>query len=174
MIHHRKDHATYKILYSVCATNCGNLKAARGFVTDGEVGLSEAFSSDLPLATHLRCFKHLESNCRAKLHSVGIQSRKDQSFFLRKVFGLKGKIRSILDAEDEDELKELLEAAKEEIENIETTLASGQSEKYNPVFYDYILSHYDMMRDNMICNVRRQAGLPDGSDGKPGRCYTYE
>lgn len=172
MVHHRKDHATYKILSSVCANNCGNFKAAKGFITDGELALSEAFISDLPLATHLRCFKHFEKNCRAKLRGIGIQSRKKQSFFLRKVFGQKGKIRGILDAEDSNELRKLLEDAKEEIESNETALASGQEKKYKPVFYDYLLSHYDMMRDNMICNVRRQAGLPDGSDKKPVRSYT--
>ncbi|PIK57067.1 hypothetical protein BSL78_06007 [Apostichopus japonicus] len=172
MIHHKKDYSTFKTLSSVCVASCKDLEVAKGFVTDGEVGLFQAFESDIPLAKHLRCFKHFENNCREKLRSIGIQARKDQRFFLQKVFGMKGKSKGILDAEDDIELKVLLDGMKGDVDAREEMLLGSKREEYKPVSMvtSYLTSM--LMKENMIGNVRRKAGLPNGPDGNPMRCYT--
>ena len=72
MLHHRKTSENYRILSSVCATNIKNLNQAKGFVTDGEESLIQAWSAEIHKAKHLRCFqtaKHKETN---KLPNVSV------------------------------------------------------------------------------------------------------
>ena len=171
MLHHRKTSENYRILSSVCATNIKNLNQAKGFVTDGEEPLIQAWSAEIPKAKHLRCFKHFEGNCKEKLRKIGICSAKDQKKFLNKVFGVYGKEEGILDAEDKKDLKNRLQASKEELDREERAVLA-KDDAYQCKFWKYLELNYKMMKDNMVAKVRRQAGLKDGPDGKPIRSYT--
>ena len=171
MLHHRKTLENYRIQSSVCAAKIKHLDQARGFMTDGEEALIQAWSADMPKAKHLRCFKHFEGNCNEKLRTLGICTSKQQSTFINKVFGVKGKEEGILDAEDKKDLKRRLDASKEELDREERKVL-GKDDGYECKFWKYLESNYDMMRNNMVAKVRRRAGLKDGPDGKPLRSYT--
>ena len=99
MIHHKKNFDTFKVLASTCVSNCKGLANAKGYITDGEEELVRAWKSELPKATHLRCIRHFEGNCKQKLREIGIREAKSQKCFLNPVFGVPGKIGGIVDLE---------------------------------------------------------------------------
>ena len=84
MIHHSKSEAAYQVLATTCVQKCSNLTDAKGFVTDRETALQNAFQEQLKNSQSLRCFKHFESNCKNQLRELGIRHEKDQKFFLRR------------------------------------------------------------------------------------------
>ncbi|KAJ7354914.1 hypothetical protein OS493_029023 [Desmophyllum pertusum] len=95
----QKNFDTFKVLASTCVSNCKGLANAKGYITDGEEELVRAWKSELPKATHLRCIRHFEGNCKQKLREIGIREAKSQKCFLNPVFGVPGKIGGIVDLE---------------------------------------------------------------------------
>ena len=93
---------------STCVSSCKGLTAAKGFITDGEEELFCAWKTELPKATHLRCIRHFQSNCKEKLRETGIREAKSQKVFLDKVFGIPGKMDGIVDSENKTKVKEQL------------------------------------------------------------------
>ena len=163
MIHHSKSEAAYQMLATTCVRKCSKLKDAKGFVADGETALQNAFQEQLKNSQSLRCFKHFENNCKNKLRELGIRSEKDQNFFLEKTFGVLGKEEGIIDATDGKDLRKRLKSTRNEL---------GKDEKYSPKYWSYLNDNRKMMRRHMLDDVRRKAGMGDGENGKPQRCYT--
>ena len=171
MLHHSKSEAEYQMLATTCVRKCSSLKDAKGFVTDGETALQNAFQEQLKNSQSLRCFKHFENNCKNKLRELGIRSEKDQKYFLGKTFGVRGKEEGIIDATDGKDLRERLKSARNELEEHERRTL-GKDERYFPKYWSYLNSNRKMMRRHMLDDVRRKAGISDGDNGKPQRCYT--
>ena len=69
----------------------------KGFITDGEENLQQAFEDELKNTRGLRCFKLFENNCKEKLREIAVRHEKEQRFFLHQVFGIPGKQQGILD-----------------------------------------------------------------------------
>ena len=130
MIHHSKSEAAYQMLATTCVQKCSNLTDAKGFVTDGEAALQNAFQQQLKHSQSLRCFKHFENNCKNKLREAGIRSEKDQKFFLVKTFGVLGKEEGIIDATDGKDVRKRLKSARKELDEQER-LTLGKDEKYS-------------------------------------------
>lgn len=172
MIHHKKTYDTYRALAATCAGKCKGLSKAKGFITDGEETLSRAFEDELKNARSLRCFKHFESNCKEKLRTIGIREAKEQRFFLQKVFGVPGKEHGILDAVDREDLRKRLDGAKPEIERKEREVLKRKDDTFKPNFWSYLNNRFEMMSCHMVANIREEAGMVVGDDGKPVRCYT--
>ena len=103
---------------------------------------------------------------------IGIKAETDQSYFLEKNFGVKGKSQGILDASNKRDLKQRLNAAKAEMDDREKKILNKTSPSYVPRYSAYLKEKYDMMREHMIGKVRRKAGLPEDETGKPVRSYT--
>ena len=171
MIHHSKSETTYQMLATTCVRKCSSLTNAKGFITDGETALQNAFQEQLKHSQSLRCFKHFENNCKNKLRDLGIKSEKDQKYFLAKTFGVRGKEEGIIDAVDGKDLRKRLRSAQNEVEEQER-LTLGKDEQYAPKYWSYLNDNRKMVRRHMVDDVRRKAGLMDGENGKPKRCYT--
>ena len=172
MVHHKKDYGTYKILSSTCVSKCRGLSKARGFVTDGEAALKRAFEDELGDATVLRCFRPFEGNCKDRLRAIGIKNPSDQTFFIERTFGVKGKRQGILDAKDERDLRKRLNAAKIDMDEQECRVLNKTCQSYMPKYSAFLEGKYTMMKKCMVAKVRRKAGLPDDETGNPVRCYT--
>lgn len=172
MIHHKKTYADYRTLAATCAAKCKGIKKAKGFITDGEENLYTAFEDELKNAKSLRCFKHFETNCKEKLRTAGIRKTKEQRFFLQRVFGVHGKEEGILDADNQEDLRTRLDSAKEEIDSREREVLKREDEGYKPKFWSFLDEHSEMMGSHMVANVRKEAGMVVGDDGKPARCYS--
>ena len=126
MLHHKKNFDTYKVLASTCLSNCKRLSEAKGFITDGEEELFNAWKTELPKATHLRCIRHFQSNCKQKLQEIGIREAKAQKVFLDKVFGIPGKEEGIVDSESKKEVKEQLCIATRALDEKEKDILQKQ------------------------------------------------
>ena len=131
--HHKKNFDTYKVLVSTCVSSCKGLTAAKGFITDGEEELFRTWKTELPKATHLRCIRPFQSNCKEKLCETGIREARSQKVFLDKVFRIPEKMDSIVDADNETEVKEQLRNAKEVLEEKEKELLKKKS-SYRSLF----------------------------------------
>lgn len=171
MIHHNKSSAAYQTMASTCVRKCNGLTDAKGFVTDGEEALQHAFEDQLKKSQSLRCFKHFENNCKDKLRKLGIRQEKNQRYFLGKTFGIKGKEEGILDATDDKDLKRRLKSAKDDIEKQERVVL-GKDDKYLPKYWSYLNTKRRMIRRHMVDEARKKAGMINGENGKPPRCYT--
>ena len=173
MIHHNKKCETYRTLAATCVSKCPGFVKAKGFITDGEEELQNAFKQELKSAKALRCFKHFERNCIEKLRAIGIREKRDHSYFIGKTFGIPGKCEGILDAEGRHDLRRRLDDVKVEMNTKEKELLKKNStSSYVPRFWAYLDDHYDMMRNCMISKVRGKAGMMIGNDGKYLRSYT--
>jgi len=172
MIHHKKTYAAYRTLASTCAAKCKEITKAKGFITDGEENLYKAFEDEMKNARSLRCFKHFETNCKEKLRTTGIRKTKEQRFFLQWVFGVHGKEEGILDADNQEDLRQRLDLAKMEIERREREVLKREDEAYKPRFWSFLDEHFEMMGSHMVANVRKEAGMVVEDDGKPARCYS--
>ena len=161
------------MLATTCVRKCSSLTNAKGFITDGETALQNAFQEQLKHSQSLRCFKHFENNCKNKLRDLGIKSEKDQKYFLAKTFGVRarGKEEGNIDAVDGKDLRKRLRSAQNEVEEQER-LTLGKDEHYAPKYWSYLNDNKKMIRRRMVDDVRRKAGLMDGENGKPQRCYT--
>lgn len=172
MIHHKKTYDAYRTLAATCTAKCKGLSNAKGFITDGEVNLQKAFTDELKNATSLRCFKHFQSNCKEKLRQIGIRESKEQRFFLQRVFGVPRKVEGLLDAVDREDLRQRLDASKTEMESREREVLKREDKTYRPKFWSYMDKRSEMMACHMVEEVRKQAGMAVGDNGKPLRCYT--
>ena len=172
MIHHKKTYDAYSSLAGTLVSKCKGFSKAKGFITDGEEELQRAFQNNLENAQSLRCFKHFESNCKEKLREIGIRQRKDQRYFLHKVFGVPGKEEGILDAVDRHDLRKRLDSTRSDIEAKEREVLHRSEDSYVPRYWLYLNDHYNMIRHHMVDKVRRKAGMVDGDNGKPLRSYT--
>ena len=161
-----------RALAATCARKCKGLSKAKGFITDGEETLSRAFEDELKNARSLRCFKHFESNCKEKLRTIGVREAKEQRFFPQKVFGVQGKEQGILDAVDREDLRKRLDGAKPETERKEREVLNRKEDTFKPNFWSYLNDLFEMMSCHMVANIREEAGMVVGDDGKPVRCYT--
>lgn len=171
MIHH-KTYDTYRALAATCAAKHKGHSKAEGFITDGEETLSRAFEDELKNARSLRCLKHFESNCKEKLRRIRNCEAKEQRFFLQQVFGVPGKEHGILDTVDREDLQKRLDKAKSEIERKEREVLKRKDETFKPKFWSYLNDHFEMMACHMVANIREEAGMVVGDDGKPVCCYT--
>ena len=70
MIHHKKTYAAYRTLASTCAAKCKKITKAKGFITNGEDNLYKAFKDEVKNVRSLCCFKHFETNYKAKLRTT--------------------------------------------------------------------------------------------------------
>ena len=70
---------------------------AKNFITDGELPLHESLKEGLNKAKGLHCFAHFQRNCVNKLHSLGINQKAEQRFFIDAVFGKTHNEEGILD-----------------------------------------------------------------------------
>ena len=154
-------------MVSTCVSSCKGLTAAKGFITDGEEELFRTWKTELPKATHLRCIRPFQSNCKEKLCETGIREARSQKVFLDKVFRIPEKMDSIVDADNETEVKEQLRNAKEVLEEKEKELLKKKS-SYRSLFP----TKTKMIAKTMSLKARRKAGMPTGSNGKPARPYT--
>ena len=137
MIHHKKNFHTFKILASTFVSNCKGLADAKGYITHGEEELVPAWKTELPKATHLRCIRHFEGNCKQKLREIGIRDAKSQSCFLNPIFGVPGKSDGIVDLESKTEVKEQIRLTKELMDKKETDILQRTAE-YQPSFPKYL------------------------------------
>ena len=171
MIHHRKDFETYKVLSSTCVASIKGLEKCKGYITDGEEALDRAWKTDLTKATHLRCVKHFKGNCKQKLNEIGIRERKNQKFFLEKVFGAPEKSEGIVDAEDKRDVKQRLDSCKDALDKEEIEVLQKKND-YQPKFSKYLFDKQNMIGKTMTLKSRRDAGMPTDRNGKPIRPYT--
>ena len=65
------------------------LKEIRAFGSDGQKALTNAFESAFSNALHLRCFKHFQDNCEAKLKSLNLDPTSREEV-LTDIFGETG------------------------------------------------------------------------------------
>lgn len=172
MIHHSKSEATYQMLATTCVRKCSSLTNAKGFITDRETALQNAFQFHLQLkhSQSLRCFKHFENNCKNKLRDIGIRE-KDQKYVLSKTLGVCGKEEGIIDAVDGKDLRKRLRSAQNEVDEQER-LTLGKDEQYASKYWSYLNDNRKMIRRLMVADARRKAGLMEGKNGKLQRCYT--
>eukprot|EP00112_Aurelia_sp_Birch-Aquarium-sp1_P005670 Seg1645.5 transcript_id=Seg1645.5/GoldUCD/mRNA.D3Y31 product="hypothetical protein" protein_id=Seg1645.5/GoldUCD/D3Y31 len=133
MIHHNKTGSTYRVLASTCVRHCPGFENAKGFITDGELELQNAFKEELKDAKALRCFKHFEKNCTKKLRTIGIREKKFQQFFIDKTFGVLGKCEGILDATGRHDLRKRLDDVREEMNAKEREILQ-KDQSYIPRF----------------------------------------
>ncbi|KAJ8018469.1 hypothetical protein HOLleu_43526 [Holothuria leucospilota] len=172
-IHHGKDKATYSRIMSSVTRSCPNLKTGTlGFITDGESALYKALAEEMPNATGLRCFRHFLTNCRQKLNSIGIKSRRDHKFFLDAVFGCSD-VGGLVDSEDSVELRSRIDKIKDGMNERERFLLK-EKENYESKFWKYIKKNERTMSENMVKSKRREAGMPDDGTGTPRRSYTNQ
>ena len=165
MIHHKKDFQTYKVLASTCVMRSKGLDKCSGYITDGEEALDKAWKTELPKARHLRCVKHFETDCKQKLHAIGIKEGSQQKFFLEKVFGVVNKTDGIVDAEDKDDVKRRLEKCRIDLDDRETHLLQ-KKEGYVPQFSKYLADRQEMIGKSMTLKARRKAHMPADEKGK--------
>ncbi|PFX18167.1 hypothetical protein AWC38_SpisGene17458 [Stylophora pistillata] len=78
--------------------------------------------------------------------------------------------QGILDAIDQDDLRDRLESSKSEMEDRERELLKRLDETYTPKFWPYLKERSDMMARHMVEKVRKEAGMGVGDDGKLLRC----
>ena len=166
MIHHSKSEATYQMLATTCVRKCSSLTNAKGFISDGETALQNAFQFHLQLkhSQSLRCFKHFENNCKNKLRDLGIRE-KDQKYILAKTFGVRGQEEGIIDAVDGKDLRKRLRSAQNEVDEQER-LTLGKDEQYASKYWSYLNDNRKMIRRLMVADVRREAGLMEGKNAK--------
>ena len=169
-IHHSKDSDTFRRIVSSLTRSCPQLKThIVGFVTDGESALYNAMTEGFPLATGLRCFRHVHANCKQKLNEIGIRSKQDKQFFLDFVFGKKG----LVECEDPTDLNAMIEDEKTSLDVYEGKVL-GMTEEYTSKFWKYIKKKEKMIANHMIQCQRRKAGMPCDESGKPRRSYTNQ
>ena len=170
-IHHSKQKSVYKKIVSTVVNTSPHLsKNAKGFITDGEQALHDSLKEDLKHATGLRCFRHFYQNCKDKLCSLKIRTKKEQKFFLHKVFDDSGSGDGILDAIDKSNLKRRLSAAEEPLKKEEEKFTGADTSG----FWLYLHGQRSMMKKCMIADARNKAGMPCDSSGVPLRCYTNQ
>ncbi|CAB4041563.1 Hypothetical predicted protein, partial [Paramuricea clavata] len=170
-IHHSKQKSVYKKIVSAVVNTSPNLpKNAKGFITDGEQALHDSLKEDLKHATGLRCFRHFYQNCKDKLYSLKIQTKKEQKFFLDKVFGDSGS--GILDAVDKSDLKHRLSAMEEPLKK-EEKLTGGNSKKndknkvnltklqFTRDVWEEVDKHQQEELEMAICGLSREFELSD-------------
>ena len=91
--------------------------------------------------------------------------------FWRRLLGVRGKAEGIIDAVDGKDLRKRLKSAQDEVDEKER-LTLGKDKQYTSQYWSYLNDNRKMMRKHMVDDVRRKAGLMDGDNGKPQRCYT--
>ena len=123
-----------------------------------EEALDKAWKTELPKARHLRCVKHFETNCKQKLHAIGIKEGSQQKFFLEKVFGVVNKTHGIVDTEDKDDVKRRLEKCRIDLDDRETHLLQ-KKEGYVPQFSKYLADRQEMIGKSMTLKARRKAHM---------------
>ena len=155
---------------SACVSSCKGLTVGKGFISDGEEEQLCAWKTELPKATHLRCIRHFQSNCKEKLRETGIREAKSQKIFLDKVFGIPERMDGIVDSENETEVKEQLQNAKEVLDEKEKELLKKES-SYRPLFSKFLDERRRMIAKRMSLKATRKAGMPTGSSEKPARPY---
>lgn len=117
------------------------------------------------------CIRHFQSNCKQKLHEIGIWEAKAQKVFLDKGFGIPGKEEGIVDSESRKEVKEQFPVGKKVLDEKEKEILQKQL-TYQPLFSKYLDERRKMIAKTMTLNARRKAGMPNGLNGKPLRPYT--
>lgn len=142
-------------------------------ITDGVLPLHESFEEGLTKAKGLRCFAHFQRNCVNNLHSLGINQKAEQRFFIDAVFGQKDKEEGILDAWGKKDLRAILDSTKEDMDRRETETLK-KNEGYQSKFWAYLDKNFAVIATNMISKACSKARLPIDDKGKPERCYTYQ
>lgn len=164
-IHVRKDFATYHFFSSTLVGQRPQLSSLLAFGTDGELALENALATSFPKAQHVRCFLHFRQNIECKLRELNIPKAVALEI-VKDIMGCPTQLqRGLLDAENEEEMDEMLTGFENRWKEFE--------KQYNspPFFYIWFMKH---CRNNvakyMIQDVRIKAGL--GSPPSP--YYTNE
>ena len=76
------------------------------------------------------------------------------------------------DAVDQDDLRGRLKTSKSEIEDRERDVLKRPDETYCAKFWPYLKEDSEMMASHMVADVRKEAEMAIGDDGKPLHCYT--
>ena len=70
------------------------------------------------------------------------------------------------DAVDQDDLHGRLKSSKSEIEEREQDVLNRPGETYCAKFWPYLKERSEMMASHMVADVRKEAGMAIGDDGK--------
>ena len=134
IIHHRKDFETYKVLSPTCEVSINELERCKEYIRDGEEALERAWKiGDLTKAAHLRCVKHLERNCKQKLHEIGIRERKKQTSFWRRYLVVPDKSEGTVKSEDKSDVKQRLDSCKDALDKRKIEVLQKKND-YQPKF----------------------------------------
>lgn len=72
LVHQKKEQQTYAMLSQFLCSKRPELRQLKCFGTDGETGLSTAFSDSCTSAIQLRCFIHFKKNIKEYMSKIGI------------------------------------------------------------------------------------------------------
>ena len=115
----------------------------------------------LPIATWLAIKRHVEEDCRRKLHALGISSDHSTAF-LQEIFGSDvKKEKGLIDSDGCEDFDAKLESLQE-VWNSREKKARGTalSDSSEAEFYQHFVTHVSQdMKKKMISSVRKQAGL---------------
>ena len=172
LIHLRMNLEAYSFFAHQIQILLPSLSNIRAFGTDGELALVTAFKNAYPNAIHLRCFKHFQDNCDAKLRALNLVDAVRQEI-LGDIVGVEGPDQrelGLVDAVDEhdfDTKLAMLEERWEKLEKEGRKMIPG--EVVQPQFYSWFVSEKrDVVRSSMLQSVRIAAQLGN----PPDRFYT--
>ena len=151
------------------ASSCPQLNTeGMGYVTDGEKALYSALGEVMKSATGLCCLSHFQQNCKAKLKKLGTTKPQERDSVWekgRRDFGCRRRRRSTTQT--------WLVSCKDALEK-EERIILGKDNTYKPLFWAYLKSHENMMKECMVADARRKAGMPQDQEGLPLRSYTNQ
>ena len=163
LIHHRMDYESYHTFLSQLVGKRPGLRNIRAIGSDGEGALCTAIEDVLPLAIHLRCFKHLKDNVQRKLVSMQFDSF-SQKKLLADIFGtvVDGiHEQGIIDADSNSDFAIKLQSLQTKWNKLELKHRAFKSgETQTPSFHTYFVNQFsEVFKKNAIKEARKQAGL---------------
>jgi len=130
----------------------------RSLGTDGERALEKALFEGFPNSIKLRCMSHFRNNLKDQLKDIAMEKKSE---IINQVFGYNDGsgvyIEGILDADSDEVFESLYESVRDEWKEI------------SPSFVAWFESKIPMIKESMLANVRKTAGL--GSP--PVKFYTH-
>lgn len=158
LVHYNRSEEDFTKMLTNLACHYPDLRRVLAFGTDGERGLSNAFSRIAPNAVHLRCFRHFAENIRRALQPY-VSPAKQQRVVLE-IFGyqpspIQGE--SVWSSDTPNEECLLSAGSAEDFEDrFERLIAHYSGE---PRVQDFLTERKAILKDNMSALVRTKAGL---------------
>jgi len=153
MVHRRKLLTSYHFFALSLVSLNPSVALLRSLGTDGEECLYNAFATQFPFATHLRCFLHFRDNCKSKLQQCGVSN--DVCIdVLQDILGssLKGK-PGLVDMNSAAEMQDMFQSLK------------VKWEKQAPGFYEWFTENkLSAVESSMLKSVRQSSGLGSPPD----------